>query len=162
MPFDAFLKLDGISGESQDDKHKDEIEIQSFSWGVTQSGSTASGGGGGAGKASFQDISFTSLAHKGSPDLFLHCATGEHIKEATVTLRKAGRSGLEFITIKMNDLLVSSYLPAGATDSADSVPSEEVNLNFSQIEFTYTPQNPDGSAGTPNSAGWNLAQNKKV
>ena len=90
MAFDAFLKIDGIDGESTDKFHPGEIEISSFSWGVTQTGSIGSGGGGGAGKASFQDLHFSSSISKASPNLMIACATGEHIKEATLTVRKGG------------------------------------------------------------------------
>jgi type VI secretion system secreted protein Hcp len=157
MAFDAFLKLDGIKGESTDDKHKDEIDVLSFSWGVSQSGGIASGGGG-AGKATFQDLHFTSVAHKGSPNLFLSCATGEHLKEATLTLRKAGRSGVEFLKIKLSDILISSYLPSGAADG--DTPAEEVSLNFAKIEFEYTPQNADGSAAASVKTGYDVKANK--
>src|ERR1700704_1221479 len=113
MAFDAFLKIDGIEGESADDAHKGEVEVLSFSWGVTQTGS-ASGGGGGAGKASFHDINFTQRQSKASPLLFKACATGQHIKKAVLTVRKAGgRQQTEFIKIELEDVLVSSYLPAG-------------------------------------------------
>jgi type VI secretion system secreted protein Hcp len=158
MAFDAFLKLDGIKGESQDDKHKDEIDVLSFSWGVSQSGTPATGAG--AGKASFQDLHFTSIVHKGSPSLFLSCCTGVHIKEAVLTLRKAGRSPLEYVKFKLTDVLISSYLPSGASDG-DS-PAEEVSLNFSRIDFEYSPQNADGSLGTPVTAGYDLKAARAV
>src|SRR5580765_8167047 len=113
MAFDAFLKIEGIDGESTDDKHKGEIEISSFSWGVSNPGSFASGGGGGSGKVSFQDLHFTATTSKASPKLFLFCATGEHFKKATLTCRKAGGesqgSRAEFLYVKMEDVLVSSY-----------------------------------------------------
>src|SRR5258705_10860493 len=109
MASDIFAKIGDIKGESIDDKHKDEIDIMSFSWGLSNTGSFASGGGGGAGKAQFQDFHFTTNTNKSSPKLFLACATGEHIKEATITVGKAGRGQQEYIVIKMNDVLISSY-----------------------------------------------------
>jgi type VI secretion system secreted protein Hcp len=158
MAFDAFLKLDGIEGESTDDAHKGEIEVFSFSWGVTQTGTTGGGGGGGAGKASFQDIHFAQRTSKASPLLFKACATGQHIKKAVLTVRKAGgRQQLEFIKIELEDVLISSYLPSG--DTGGDAPVEEVALNFSKIQFTYTPQKADGSADEPVSAGFDLKGN---
>ena len=137
MAFDAFLKIDGIDGESNDKFHKGEIEISSFSWGVTQTGSIGSGGGGGAGKASFQDLHFASSISKASPLLAKNCATGEHIKEATLTVRKGGGDkGFEFMKIKLNDVLVSSYQNGGAGD----LPSDQFSLNFVKIDFLYTVQ----------------------
>jgi type VI secretion system secreted protein Hcp len=158
MAFDAFLKLDGVDGESQASGHEGEIEVASFSFGATQTGTAASGGGGGTGKVSFQDLSFVSAVHKGSPTLLKFCATGEHIKSATLTVRKVAEQAFEFIKLKFEDILVSSYLPAGA--AGDERPSEQVSLNFNKIQFSYISQNADGSAGTPNSMGWDLQQNR--
>ena len=156
MAFDAFLKLDGIFGDSTDAQHKDEIVVSSFSWGVSQTTSSSGGGGGGGktGKVSFQDMHITSRIHKASPDIFLRCVTGKHINEALLTLRKAGERGLEFVKIKLTDVLVSSYLSAG--DTGDDAPAEEISLNFAQIKYEYFPQGPDGKPGTPSTASWNL------
>src|SRR6202047_1477667 len=111
--FDAFLKLDGIKGESADAKHKGEIDIMSFSLEVAQTGTQASGGGGGAGKVHFQDIHFTKKVDASSPLLFLNCANGSHIKEANFVVRKAGGEQLEYMKIKLTDVLVSSVSPSG-------------------------------------------------
>jgi type VI secretion system secreted protein Hcp len=158
MASDIFIKIGDIKGESTDDKHKDEIEVLSYSWGVSQSGTFASGSGGGAGKATFQDLHFTSVAHKGSPVLFLSCATGKHIDEATLTLRKAGRAPVEYLKIKLTDVLISSYLPGGASDG--DTPAEEISLNFAKIDFEFTPQNADGSLGAAISTSYDLKQAK--
>jgi type VI secretion system secreted protein Hcp len=111
--FDAFLKLDGIKGESADAKHKGEIDIMSFSWGMSQTGVSATGGGGGAGKVQVHDIEFTKKTDASSPLLFLNCANGAHIKEANFVVRKAGGTQLEYLKIKLTDVLVSSYKPHG-------------------------------------------------
>jgi type VI secretion system secreted protein Hcp len=112
--FDAFLKLDGIKGESADAKHKGEIDIASFSWGMSQTGVSATGGGGGAGKVKVHDISFVKKTDAASPLLFLNCANGAHIKEANFVVRKAGGEQLEYLKIKLTDVLVSSYKPHGS------------------------------------------------
>lgn len=140
MAFDAFLKIDGIAGESVDKTHKDEIEIQSYSWGVTQTGSAGGGGGGGAGKAVAQDFHFTTSVSKASPNLMLACATGKHLREATLTCRKAGGEGVgfEFLKIKLSDILVSGYAPDASGDG--DVPGESFTLNFVKIDFLYTVQ----------------------
>src|SRR6187402_1470714 len=102
MAFDAFLKIEGIDGESGDSKHKDEIEILSFSWGVSNPSSlSGAGGGGGLGRAMLQDFSLTHRVDKSSPILFLSCCTGKHIPSATLTCRKSGATQLEFLKIKM-------------------------------------------------------------
>ena len=136
---DYFLKIDGIQGESKADKHKDEIDIESFSWGATQSGTFAVGGGGGAGKVSMQDFHFTMPVNKASPALFLACAQGNHIKNAILTCRKAGRE--EFMKITMSDLLVSSFRIGGA---GGVVPADQISLNFAKIEVEYKEQDATG------------------
>jgi len=142
---DYFLKINGISGESLDDKHKDEIQLESWSWGETNAGSHAAGGGGGAGKVNMHDFSFTMPVNKATPLLFQACATGKHIPDATLVCRKAGTQQQEYLKIKFTDLLVSSYQTGGS--SGDVIPMEQVAFNFSKIEFTYAPQNKDGSLG---------------
>src|SRR4051812_34585062 len=103
MAFDAFLKLEGIDGDSQDRSHVGWIEIETYSWGLTQSGSIASGGGGGgAGKASFQDVHFTSLTSKASPLIAKACATGQHIAKAQLSLVKSGGSPFEFVKMELD------------------------------------------------------------
>jgi type VI secretion system secreted protein Hcp len=155
---DYFLKIDGIPGESTDIKHKDEIVLTSFSMGVSNAGSVSSGGGGGEGKASFHDFNFTHKFDKASPLLMLACATGKHIPTATMTARKAGRGGFEFLFIKMNDVLVTSAQTQGG---GDDVPSESISLAFAKIEVDYKPQRANGSLGAATSFKWNLLQNRQ-
>ena len=158
---DFFLKLDGVDGESTDDKHKNEIDVESWSWGETQAGTHAGGGGGGAGKVQMQDFHFVMKVNKATPKLMLACATGQHIKEAKLTCRKAGGGQQEYMVIKMADLLVSSYQTGGSAGSS-VVPTDQVSLNFSKIEFEYKEQKADGSLGAPVKAGYDLKANKKV
>jgi len=143
MASDIFAKIGDIKGESPDDKHKGEIEVLSWSWGVTQSGTMAFGGGGGEGKASFHDFNFTHHVDKASPVLMKACATGEHIKEATITVRKAGKGQQEFLVIKMNDIIVTSVAPGGSGDGAATM--ESVALQCAKVDLEYKPQKADGS-----------------
>jgi type VI secretion system secreted protein Hcp len=143
MASDIFAKIGDIKGESLDDKHKGEIDLLSWSWGVTQSGSMGHGGGGGEGKASFNDFSFTHHVDKASPVLLKACATGEHIKEATITVRKAGKGQQEFLIIKMNDIIITGVAPSGAGDGAAT--AEHVALQFAKVDLEYKPQKADGS-----------------
>ena len=159
MASDYFLKIEGIDGESTDDKHKNEIEILSYSWGETQAGTYGAGGGGGAGKVSMNDFSFTMLANKASPKLMLACATGDHIKSAKLTLRKAGGEQQEYMTITFTDLLVSSYQTGGG---GGEIPAESISLNFGKVEFEYKPQKPDGTLDSPIKTGYDLKANKKI
>ena len=158
---DYFLKIDGIEGESMDKAHPKEIQLESWSWGETQSGSHAAGMGGGAGKVSMQDFHFTMPVNKASPKLMLACATGEHIKKAILTCRKAGKEQQEFLVYTFSDLIVSSY-QTGGSHGANVLPTEQISLNFAKIETEYKAQKPDGSLDSPVKAGYDLKQNVKV
>lgn len=155
---DYFLKIDGIDGESQDSKHKADIQIESWSFGVTQTGTHAHGGGGGAGRSNFQDFHFTTTANKASPKLMLASATGEHIKKATLTCRKAGKDQQEYLKIIMSDLLVSSYQAAGHHEAI--VPVDQCSLNFAKIEYSYQAQKADGTLDGAVKVGYDLKVQK--
>jgi type VI secretion system secreted protein Hcp len=160
MAVDYFLKIDGIEGESADKAHPKEIELLSFSWGVTQAGTGAhGGGGGGAGKASFNDFVFVARVSKASPKLFLTSAGGQHVKSVLLTCRRSGGAQLEFLKIKLSDVLVSSYQVGG---SSPEDPLDQVSLSFAKIEVEYTPSAKSGKAEPPVRAGWDLKTNKKV
>lgn len=158
MAADYFLKIDGIDGESHDSKHKDEIDLLSYSFGATQTGSHSTGGGGGAGKVSMQDFNFAMHINKATPKLLLACASGEHIKKAVLTCRKAGKEQQEFLKVTFSELLVSSYNTGGSSD----IPMEQISLNFTKIEFEYKEQKPDGTLGGAVKAGYDLKLNKTV
>ena len=159
MAVDYFLKIDGIDGESTDSKHKGEIELASFSWGVSQSGQPGPGGGGGAGKAQFQDFHFVARTTKASPKLFLACASGQHVKSALLTCRRAGRDRFEFIKYKLSEVLVSSFVTGGSTPEE---PLDQVSLNFAKIEMEYVPRGKAGKAEAAVKAAWDLKANKKI
>jgi type VI secretion system secreted protein Hcp len=140
---DYFLKIDGVQGESKADKHKNEIDVQSFSWGATQTGTFAEGGGGGAGKVSMQDFHFTMGNNTASPALFLACAQGAHIPKAVLTCRKAGKDQQEYLKVTLSDIMVSSF-QTGAVAGGDIIPTDQVSLNFAKIEVEYKEQDASG------------------
>jgi type VI secretion system secreted protein Hcp len=156
---DYFLKVDGIPGESADAKHKGEIDVLAFSWGVSQTGDPAVGSGGGAGKAVFDDLLVVARTSKASPLLWLACASGTHIKTAVLTCRRSGKSAMEFLTITMSEVVVSSY---ELDSSDDGPPLDQIGLAYAKIETQYTPVDPAGKAQAPVKAGWDLAAGKKV
>ena len=158
---DYFLKIEGIEGESLQKGHEKEIEIMSFSWGESNAGSFAGNLGGGSGKVSMQDFHFTVPINRSSPKLFLACATGEHIKGATLTCRKAGKTQQEFLKWKFSDILISSY-NTGGSGGADVVPIDQVSFNFTKIEVSYAPQKQDGSLDAAIPAGYDLKAGQKV
>lgn len=155
---DYFLKIDGIEGESEDAKHKNEIHVASFQWGAEQSGSSAADGGLGAGKVRMNDFAFVARTCKASPKLFEACATGKHIKSAVLVCRKAGTTGQEYLTYTMTDLLVSSYQIGGS--EGEVLPMDTFSLNFTKIEMEYKPQKADGTLDAAIKKGYDLKQNK--
>jgi type VI secretion system secreted protein Hcp len=157
---DCFLKIEGIEGESLDDKHAGEIEVLSWSWGASQPGSMAYGSGGGAGKVNMQDFSFSMRCSQASPKVMLACANGTHIKSAVLTCRKAGGEQEEYLTFTLSDCLISSFQTGGS--GGGDVPIESVSINFAKVEMQYKPQGSDGSLGSLVKTGWDLKTNKKV
>jgi len=156
---DYFLKIEGIEGESADAKHKGEIDLESWSWGESQSGVHSAGGGGGAGKVHMQDFHFVMRMNKASPKLMLACASGQHIPKAILTMRKAGKQQQEYAKITLSELLVSSFQTGGSA-KGEIIPLEQISLNYAKIEFEYKEQKADGSLGSPTKAGWSVKENK--
>ena len=142
MASDIFAKIGDIKGESLDVKHKDEIEVLSFSWGVTNTGTIGTGGGGGAGRATFKDLSIVHKIDKATPRLLEACATGGHLKDATITQRKAGKGQQEYLIIRLNDVIITGV---ALGDTSGEAGSETVSLAFAKVDFEYRPQKADGS-----------------
>jgi type VI secretion system secreted protein Hcp len=161
MASDYLLEIDGVKGESGDAKHKETIEIESFSWGATNQGAHSGGSGGGAGKVSFQDMHFTTRVNKASPLLLLSVASGEHIKKAVLFVRKAGKEQQEYYTVTMEDLLVSSW-QSGGSEGSNALPVDQFSLNFTKVKFEYKPQDAKGGLGSAIAAGWDVKKNVKV
>ncbi len=165
MAFDAFLKIEGIPGESSDDKHKDWIEILSYSTGISQatSGAASTGGGASSERADFQDFSIVKALDKASPKLALACADGTHISSISLELCRAGGDKVKYMEYKLTNCIVSSHRPGGSAQGGETLPLEEVAFNFGKIEWTYTQQKrADGSGGGNVASGWNLEKNAKV
>jgi type VI secretion system secreted protein Hcp len=156
---DIFLKLDTIKGESKDDKHSGEIDVESFTFGLTNGATWSTGGGGGAGKVAFHDNTVNKYADASTAMLMQACATGKHIKTGVLTVRKAGGKQEEFYKISLTDILVSSVTNTGANGGN---PTEVVGLNFGEIKFDYKEQAADGTLGGVTKFGWNLKKNTSV
>ncbi len=161
MAFDTFMKIDGIAGESTDDKHKDWIEITSFSHGMNQpiSVSASTAGGASAERVDIQDFAVTKILDKASPKLYEYCCKGKHMPSVIVEMCRAGGDKMRYMEIKMEDVMVSSVSPSGS--SGGDFPGESVSFNFGRIKWTYTQQKrADGSGGGNVTGGWDLEKNK--
>ncbi len=159
MAADIFAKIGDIKGESGDAKHKEEIEVLSFSWGVSNPASVGVGaGGGGAGKATFQDLVIVHRVDKASPLLMQACATGKHLSDATISHRKAGKGQQEYLVVKLNDVRVTAVTHSG-TDQPETS-AETVSLSFAKVHLEYRPQEPDGSLDAPIHFKYDVKTNK--
>lgn len=159
---DYYLKIDGIDGESKDGQYPKHIQLESFSWGETQMGTGSDlGGGHGAGKVQMQDFHFVMKMNKASPSLFFCCASGKHIPKAVLYARKAGGKQETYLTVTFSDLVVSSYQTGGSAHG-DVVPTDQISLNFAQVEIEYKEQNEKGGMVAAPKAGWNVKKNQKV
>ncbi|MBV9876260.1 MAG: type VI secretion system tube protein Hcp [Verrucomicrobia bacterium] len=159
MAVDMFLKIEGVDGESKDKVHAKEIDILAWSWGMSNSGSAHVGGGAGSGKVNVQDISVTKWIDSASPKLMLACCDGSHYSEVLLTVRKAGGKPVEYVKIKMEEVLISS-VSTGGSGGEDRL-TENVVLNFGKFSLDYVPQDDKGAAGTAITAAWDIAANAK-
>jgi type VI secretion system secreted protein Hcp len=160
MSVDMFIKIGDIKGESIDASHKDEISVLAWSWGLSQSGSTHFSTGSGAGKVNVQDLSLTKWVDTSSTALMVAACKGTHIKEAKLTVRKAGDKPLEYIKITLTDVIVSS-LQTGGSGGEDRL-TENVVLNFGKFKVEYTAQTKEGGAGATSTAAWDIPANKPL
>jgi len=163
MGFDCFLKIEGIPGESTDDKHKDWIEILNFSHGITQmaGGARSTGGGATSGRCDHMDLTIAKFLDKASPKLYVTCSNGTHIPKIQIELCRAGGDKLKYMEYILTDVIISSVLPGGSSKGDDPLPSETVTFNYGKIEWQYTET--DHKTGKPKgqvSANWDLVANK--
>jgi type VI secretion system secreted protein Hcp len=143
---DMFLMLKGIPGEAKDARYKDQIEILSYSMGASQT-SPSTGSRLAASRPCVKEISFSKTLDKSSPLLFATAVSGMHIPDATLTLRKAGGDQAEYMIVRFQDVIVSSYQSSGSEGGA--LPMDSFSLNFAKITFSYSPQKPDGTLDSP-------------
>lgn len=142
MASDIFAKIGNIPGESFDARHKDEIEVISFTWGVTNAASAGSGGAQTTGKPLIRELLFVHAIDKATPKLLQACATGTRLPDATITHRRAGGQQQEFLFVRMSDVKVTSVMQGG---SSDQPAAETVTLAFAKVDLEYRSQKTDGS-----------------
>ncbi|MFM0628689.1 Hcp family type VI secretion system effector [Paraburkholderia xenovorans] len=160
MAQDIFLKINGIDGESPDSSHKNEIEVRSWGWRVSQQANMHAGSGGGAGKATVEDLEFEHLADRASPNLMKYCLTGKHVDEAVLVVRKAGGNPLEYLKITMSDVIVTQVHPSGS--NSDEGIHENVRLSFAKVKQEYVVQNAQGGSGGAVTAAFDIKGNKEA
>jgi type VI secretion system secreted protein Hcp len=159
MAVDMFMKIEGVKGEAWDETHKDEIDVLAWSWGMSQSGTAHIGRGAGAGKVNVRDVSFTKYVDMSSTELMVSCCNGKHFKEALLTVRKAGENPVEYVKIKMEQVIITS-ISTGGSGGEDRL-TENVTLNFARVGVEYTSQDENGEAKDKKNMTWNIAGNAK-
>jgi type VI secretion system secreted protein Hcp len=160
MAMDMFIKIGDLKGESKDKTHKEEIDVLAWSWGMSNSGSAHTGGGAGAGKCNVQDLSLTKWIDKCSPDLMLATCNGKHFTSATLVVRKAGETPVEYLTITLTEVLITS-VSTGGSGGEDRL-TENVTLNFAKVKVEYKEQDEKGKVkGGPVTMTWNISENVK-
>ncbi len=160
MAMDMFIQIGALKGESKDKAHTEKTDVIAWSWGMSNSGSAHTGGGAGAGKVNVQDLSFTKYIDKTTPDLMLAACNGKHFPDAMLIVRKAGEKPVEYLKIKLTDVLISA-VSTGGSGGEDRL-TENVTLNFAKVNVIYTPQKKDGSGDAAITMGWDIAANVKA
>ena len=162
MAYDILLNIATIKGESKIAGFEKQIDLLQWSWGESNSGTFHTGGGGGAGKVNVQDLALTKYVDLSSPVFLLNCASGEHIPEATLTVRKsggkAGDDALNYLVVTMKKIMVSSVVITGTT--SDDRLTESVTLNFADVSVKYTQQTDTGTGGDAKTFHWDIEANK--
>ncbi len=165
MAFDAFVKIDGIEGESTYSQHDGWIELIRYGWGLNQAASITASSAGGAGseRADFSDFRFRKFLDKSSPKLALACAAGTHIDQILVELCRAGTDKIKFMTYTLRNCLISRVATTSGNDTISQFPAETVDINFGKIEWHYNQQTRHGGGTVGNVvAGWNLQHNCRM
>jgi type VI secretion system secreted protein Hcp len=160
MAADIFLEIKGLKGEARDKTHAGKIDVLAWSWGVSNSGSAHVGGGMGSGKANVQDISITKYVDKSSTALLESVALGKHFTDATLIVRKSGGKPLEYLTIKMSDVMVTSY-QTGGSGGEDRL-TESLTLTFAKVDTKYIPQKADGGPDGETKFAYDVAANAQA
>lgn len=156
---DMFLKIGDIKGEAVDENHEGEIDILAWSWQLSRTGTAQTGGGDRRGQAIVRPLVVTKYIDLASTELYRSTFKGEVIPEAVLTVRKPGETPLEYLKVEMKNVMITSATPGG--DTTDDRATEDVALDFSQICLTYTPQEPDGSAGAEETTCWDVEENRE-
>lgn len=156
MAVDYFLKLDGIQGESADEKHKNEITILSWSWGASQVSSVSGSGGSGAGKANLSDFSVMAFFDKSTPLFFKNVCAGTHIKTGEMTAIKSGADGKPYLKVDFKELFVTSL----QMSASGEIPSVSISFSYNEIKIDYSEQSETGTLTSTGAVTYDTKANK--
>lgn len=156
MAVDYFLELEGIKGESQDDKHKDQIQLLSWSWGASNVSSVSGTGGSGAGKADLSDFNCMTNFDKSTPVFFKAVTKGTHITKGTLFAIKSGADGKPYLKVNFNEIFITSLQMSASSE----VPSVSLSFTYNEIGIDYSVQSEKGILTSTGEVKYNVKQNK--
>ncbi|HTW79794.1 MAG TPA: type VI secretion system tube protein Hcp [Terracidiphilus sp.] len=156
MAVDYFLKLDGIQGESQDEKHKNEIQVLSWSWGAANVSSVSGTGGSGAGKVDMSDVSMMLNFDKSTPKFFKSICAGTHIASGELSAIKAGGNGKAYLKVDFKEIFVTGL----QMSAAGEVPAVSLSFTYDEIKIDYSAQDEKGNLASVGPVTMNTKQNK--
>lgn len=164
MAFDAYIKIDGIPGDSTDKKHEKWIEVESFGHSISQmgGGSSSAQGTHAGGKADHSDFNFSKSLDSASPVLAAYCSDGKPIPNIVLELCRAMGDKICFMKYTFKDSIISAVQCSGA--GAADMPTESVTIRYGQIHWEYTPTDAKtgGKSGAAIKQGWDTFTNEKV
>ncbi len=156
---DMYLWIDGIDGESTDDRHGDWIEIVSFDSKVSTAASGTTSGGGSTMMAEFSEITVGKVIDKATPKLHLHCCNGRHISQVVIELCRAMGEKQVYMKYTLTNVIVSAVGPVTVDPTRQL---EQVSFRFGRIEWEYTPTDLEGRPSGPVQTGWDLETNREM
>lgn len=161
MSFDAYIKFEGIDGESPDDKHKDWITVLNYGIGVSMSSVNMAPGGASAGRPNLQDFHFTHFLDRASPKLFEAVCSGKHFDKVTMEICRSGGEKSKYMEYTLEDVMVTSVGRGGDSKQSEEYPIESISLNYAKIKMVYSVQKRKGASGSGTvDFGWDRLANK--
>jgi len=154
---DTHIDIKGIKGESNHEKHKDQIEVIGWQWSASNDSTFGIGKGGGKGKGTVQNLVFTHRYDNASPTLAKKCLAGEHIDTATLYVSKASGGQEDFLIITLTGVMVTSVNPSG--DSSGEI-FETVSLAYEEFKAEYKVQDAKGKLSAGPQFTFNVASTK--
>lgn len=156
----SYLKVDGADGEATDEKHKNWIDVESWSWGASQPQSTATGHGMGQARVTLHPLSVTARVNKGSNTLFLYCCNGKHIPKVVLEQTKAGESQQVYLKLTLEDAIIENFQTAGS--GGGEVPMANFSFSAVKNKIWYAPQDEKGNVSGGDEKGWDVKENRKL
>ena len=156
MAVDYFLDIDGIPGESQDDKFKDKIQVLSWSWGASNTSSVGGTGGSGQGKVDISDFSMMLHFDKSTPKFFKSICKGDHVVKGTMSCVKAGANGQPYLKVNFSEIFITSLQMSASSET----PAVSLSFTYNEIGIDYSIQDEKGNLKSTGEVKYSTKGNK--